>query len=215
MGSFRDFADSVVGLLTALAALITALTAVSTMTVKLIRAGGKRLGDFFRAFTRSRYTAPVLGLIILGLAILITRSPTNSPSCPVTKLSIISPAAGSHVNVSQSVIGRLDCLKSGQHVWLVLQPGGPGGGGYFPQTEVSASGQANMWSTTAYFGLPSAADDGQPFKLLAVIADDYAQRQFRNYLRRGPIEGYLALTNLGSATILTEVDVVRGKFLGS
>ncbi len=124
-----------------------------------------------------------------------------------------SPGAGAVVDVSQTVTGNVTCLSSGQHAWLILQPGGPGGGGYFPQDQVSVAG--NTWSTTAYFGQQSAADNGRPFTILAVIANDTANQRFRTWLTSGKATGrYPALADLTGATIMTQAKVIRGTYQG-
>lgn len=207
-GPARFFA-STAGLLTSIAVLLVALSAIIAQIVTLSRKPSKDqkavrlkkiLGEMLNGTTAAAVTLS-LGAVI----ILIARTP---PQCRPT-LTITSPAAGAVVDASQTVTGTVTCLSSGQHAWLILQPGGPGGGGYFPQDEVPVTG--STWSTTVYFGQQSAADDGRPFTILAVIANDTADQRFRTWLASGEATGsYPALADLTGATIVSQVKVIRG-----
>jgi hypothetical protein len=131
-------------------------------------------------------------------------------------LSITSPTDGGVVNQSQPVLGTINHLCRGQHLWLVLQIGGPGGGDYYPQNEVAVASNAGRWSTTAYFGQASKKDDGLAFTVFAVVADDSTDQDFRAYLEDGRSkQSYRALPSLGGATILSEIAVTRGHLAGT
>ena len=159
-------------------------------------------------------TAVALAVALIGLIILLIRTPPSSPPCQA-ELTVTSPTAGAVVNLSETVIGQISCLNPDQHAWLVIQPGGAGGGGYFPQDPISVASNARTWSTSAHFGRPPPADNGRPFTLLAVIADDVANKLFGNFLANnaGSASGtYPGLAHLSGATVLAQVTVTRGPF---
>ncbi len=154
----------------------------------------------------NRLTALALVLSLGGIIILVVHKP---PPCQPA-LTITSPVAGAMVGLNQVVTGHASCLAAGQHPWLILQPVASSGSGYFPQDELSVA--ANSWSTTATYGRAApAADNGRRFILLAVIADDKADRRFLDWLAGGAASGnYNALADLTGATVLDQVTVVRG-----
>jgi hypothetical protein len=210
----KSFIDSTAGLLTSIAALLAALSAIIAQIVTLWRKSrkGKKAVRWEKIFRKMLNSITALALVVSvgAVVILIARTP---PQCRPTTLTITSPSMGTVVDVSQTVTGNVTCLSSGQHAWLVLQPGGSGGGGYFPQDEVSVAG--NTWSTTAIFGQQSAVDNNRPFTILAVIADDTADQRFRAWLAAGSPNGsYPALTDLAGAVIMTQVKVIRGIYQG-
>lgn len=210
------FIDGTAGLLTSIAALLVALTPIIVQIVtrwrkfkgqpsKVARLK-KTLREMLNALT---ILAVIVSLGAVTSIILITRTP---PQCQPA-LTITRPGAGAVVDVSQIVTGNVTCLSSSQHAWLILQPGGPGGGGYFPQDEVSGAG--NTWSTTASFGQQSAVDNGRPFTILAVIANDTADQRFRTWLDSGKATGsYPALADLTGAAVMTQVNVIRSTYQG-
>jgi hypothetical protein len=205
----KAFIDSTAGLIASIAALLAGLTAIITQLVKIWHKYGKDLKKTLRALL-NWITALALAIVIGGFIILVARTP---PQCQPTTLTITSPTAGAVVNVSEIVTGHVTCLSSDQHAWLILQPAVPGGGGYFPADEVSAAG--NTWSTTVYFGQQSAVDNGRPFTLLAVIANDTADQRFRSWLAAGSATGsYPALADLTGAAVLAQIKVIRGPFQG-
>lgn len=208
----KSFIDSTAGLLTSIAALLGALAAIIAQIAALWRKSSKdqkkavRLKKILRGML-NWITALAVAVSLGAVIILIARTP---PQCRPT-LTITRPGAGAVVDVSQTVTGNVTCLSSGQHAWLVMQPGGPGGGGYFPQDAVSVAG--NTWSTTAYFGQPSAVDDHRPFTVLAVIANDTADQRFRTWLDSGKATGsYPALADLTGAAVMTQVKVIRSTY---
>lgn len=216
----KAFIDSATGLFTSITVLLGALATLSTQIITLWRKSRKdESGRDQEKPARLRkilgqmlnwFTALVVAVLLGAVIVLIVRTP---PQCRPATLTITSPSAGAVVDVSQTVTGNVTCLGSGQHAWLILQPGGPGGGGYFPQSEVSVAG--NTWSTTAHFGQQSAADDGSPFTILAVIANDTADQQFRDWLTTGEATGsYPALADLKGAAIMDQAKVVRVTYQG-
>ncbi len=211
----KSFIDSTAGLLTSIAALLVALTSIIVQIAALWRkfkgepSRVARLKKILRGMLNA-LTALAVIVSIVAVIILIARTP---PQCRPATLTITSPGAGAVVDVSQTVTGNVTCLSSGQHAWLILQPGGPGGGGYFPQDEVSVAG--NTWSTTAHFGQQSAVDNGRSFTILAVIANDTADQRFRTWLDSGKATGsYPALADLTGAAVMTQVKVIRGTYQG-
>jgi hypothetical protein len=216
----KAFVESTAGLLTSIAALIGAVAAIIAQVVALWRKSGKDESGKDRKSVRLKKilrkmlnwgTALLMAVSLGAVIILIARTP---PQCRPMTLTITSPGAGAVVDVSQSVTGNVACLSSDRHAWLILQPGGPGGGGYFPQDAVSVAG--NTWSTTAYFGQQSSVDDGRLYTMLAVIADDTADQRFRTWLAAGSATGsYPALADLTGAAVMTQVKVIRGTYRGS
>lgn len=206
--------NSAAGLLTGIGALLAGLAAVVAQFVKIWRRipEGERstFADNLKHALRGLLnwaTALFLAVAVGGVVILLARTP---PQCRPATLSITSPVQGAVVNLSEVATGHVTCLASGQHAWLILQPVVPGGGGYFPQDQVSAAGNTDSWSTTVYFGGRSAVDNGRQFILLAVIADDSADQRFRAWLANGRASGsYPALPDLPGATVLAQVTVTR------
>ncbi len=204
--------NSTAGLLAGLGALLAGLAAIITQFTRMWLRFGKTLKPALRGML-NWISALALAVALVGLIILLLRPPPTPPQCRPTTLTITSPKARAIVNVSEVVTGHVTCLNSDQHAWLILQPAVPGGGGYYPQDEVSVTGNANTWSTTVYFGHRSALDNGRPFTLLAAIADDSANQRFHNWLATGFATGsYPALADLTGATVLSKVKVVRGPF---
>src|SRR5579859_8046750 len=145
--------DSMAALIGAIAALLAALTTLIAQIAALLKdrkvnPGKGKQGESNPGEGKPDEGKPGKGhqkagcpkrILIIGIAvavllcavfILVTRTP---PQCKPTTLTITSPSAGAVVDLNQTVTGNASCLSSGQHPWLVLQVGGPGGGGYFPQ----------------------------------------------------------------------------------
>jgi hypothetical protein len=206
-------------LLSGVGALFVGLAAISgglvTIGAKIAKLWAKRrgFGDALGTLWKSRLTAVALTSIVIG-GLLVAAWALIPPSCPPTSLSFTSPRDGTVVSQSQPVLGTINHLCPGQHLWLVLQPGGSGGGGYYPQNEVAVIGNAGRWSTAAYFGRSSKSDDGRPFTLLAVVADNSANQEFQAYLTSGGItHSFPGLGDLTGAAILSQVKVTRGSYL--
>jgi hypothetical protein len=210
----KSFIDSTAGLLTSIAALLVALTSIIVQIVTLWRkfkGQPSRVARLKKILREMVNALTVLAVIVSLGAVIILINRTPSQCLPT--LTITRPAADAVVDVSQIVAGNVTCLSSGQHAWLVLQPGGPGGGGYFPQDEVSGAG--NTWSTTANFGQQSAIDNGRPFTILAVVVNDTADQRFRTRLDSGKATGsYPALADLTGAAVMSQVNVIRSTYQG-
>jgi len=212
MGEIGQLLSGIGSLLVGLAAIAGGLATIAAKAAKRVKIGD-RFTDALRAISKSPLTAAALTSVLIGALLLVGRV-VIPPSCSLTNLSIISPTDGAMVNQSQPVIGTINHLCPGQHLWLVLQPGGPGGGSYYPQNEVAVASNAERWSTAAYFGRPSKSDDGRPFTLLAVVADDSTSLQFQTYLKSGQAtDNFPGLGDLGGATVLGEINVIRGTYL--
>ena len=58
-------------------------------------------------------------------------------------------------------------------------------------------------------------DDGRPYTMLAVIADNTADQRFRTWLAAGSATGsYHAIADLTGAAVMTQVKVIRGTYQG-
>lgn len=206
------FVGGVGGLLAGLAAVAAGCAVIVSKAVKLLKRRAHGFTKVLRALWKSRLTAAALAAVLVGALFLIARHYLPSPCSPVA-VSITSPADGAVVSQSQPVLGTINHLCPGHHLWLVLQPGGLGGGGYYPQNEVAVASDAERWSVAAYFGRPSRSDDGRTYTLLAVAADDATNLRFQGYLRSGAItHKYLGLGDLGGAAVLSQIKVTRGSY---
>lgn len=212
MGGFGQLLSGVGALFLGLAAIAGGLVVIGTKIAKLLKDGYRGFTNLLQALWKSRLITAALTAVLIGALILVTRSLIPAP-CGGVNLSITSPAGGTVVNESQPVLGTINHLCPGEHLWLVLQPSS---GGYYPQDEVAVSSNAERWSAAAYFGQPSKIDDGKQFTLLAVVADDATNQQFRVYLASGHANGdrFPALGSLGGATVLSQINVIRGSYLG-
>ena len=212
MGNIGSWLSGFGTLLIGLAAIAGGLAVIGTKIAKLwvkIR----KFPDVLRVLWKSRLTAVALTSVLIGVLLFVGRAIIPAP-CSPTSLSITSPGNGAVVSQSQPVLGTINHLCPGQYLWLVLQPGGPGGGSYYPQNQVAVAGNAGRWSTATYFGRASKSDDGRPFTLLAVVADSATNLQFQAYLTSGEVtHNFPGLSDLGGATVLSQVQVIRGPYL--
>ncbi len=214
MGDVPQWLSGTGTLLLGLAAISGGLVVIGTKTAKLIKDGYRGFTNLLHALWQSRLAVAALTAVLIGALVLVARPFIHAP-CGGVNVSITSPTDGVVVNQSQLVLGTINHECPGQHLWVVLQPGGAGGGGYYPQDEVAVAGNAGRWSTTTYFGEASKADDGRPFNLLVALADDATSQQFSAYLASGNETGsFPALAGLGNATVLSEITVIRGTYLG-
>jgi hypothetical protein len=209
MNTIESGLTDVEGLVVALAAIVGGLAYIMKEAVKARRP----FTVLIRALWKSRLGVAALALILFGTVLLAVRPFIPAP-CSPTNLSIISPKDNAAVSQSQPVFGTINHLCSGQHLWLVFQSGGRGGGGYYPQNEAAVAGNTERWSTAAYFGRASKADNGRPFTVLVVIADDSTNRQFQEYLATGEVtQNFPGLADLSGATIVSEIKVIRAPYL--
>jgi hypothetical protein len=210
MSEIQQWLTSVGTLFLGIAAIAGGLGVIGRKSAKLIKGPWHGFTAFLRDLWKSRWTAAALAAVITGAFILLVRPFIPAP-CEGVNMSITSPVDGAVVNQSQPVLGTINHLCAGQHLWLVLQPGD---GGYFPQQEVAVTTSAGRWSTATYFGRPLKADDGLRYALLAVVADDSANQKFRAHLISGNATGnYPALPGLDNATVLSQITVTRGPYL--
>ncbi len=200
-------------LLLGLGAISAGLVVIGTKIAKLIKGGYHGFTNLLHALWKSRLAVAALTAVVIGALILVALPFINAP-CGGVNVSITSPTDGVVVNQSQLVLGTINHECPGQHLWVVLQPGGTGGGSYYPQDEVAVASNAGRWSTTTYFGEASKKDDGRPFNLLVALADDATSQQFSAYLAAGKTGGFPGLAGLGNATVLSEITVIRGTYLG-
>jgi hypothetical protein len=212
MGGFGSFLHDIGTLLLGLAAISGGLVAIGKKTAELIKDPGyPGFTRLLHALWESRWTAAALTAVLIGALILVARPLIPAP-CGGVNVSITSPTNGMVVNQSQPVLGTINHLCPGQHLWLVLQPGA---GGYYPQQDVAVASDAGSWSTATYFGRPSKVDDGLRFALLAVVADNSTDQQFRAYVASGKATGnYPALPGLDDAAVLSQITVIRGNYPG-
>ncbi|MGD0609412.1 MAG: hypothetical protein ABSA53_38285 [Streptosporangiaceae bacterium] len=212
MGEIGSLLGGVGGLFVGLAAIAGGLVTIGAKIAKLwVKI--HNITDALRALWKSRLTAVALTSILFGASLFVARA-LIPPPCSPTSLSITSPRDGTVVNQSQPVLGTINHLCPGQHLWLVLQPGGAGGGGYYPQNKVAVASNAERWSTATYFGRQSNSDDGRPYTLLAVVADNPTNQQFQAYLTHGGVtHNFPGLADLGGAAVLSQIKVIRGRYL--
>lgn len=136
------------------------------------------------------------------LSVTATVSITASP-----EVRIATPQDGQIVPVEIIATGTAQNLAQGQELWIVVEP--RKNSLFYPQAGpvIVASG---LWTSSEIF-IGRNQDAGQRFDILAVLADQQAQREFSAYLSEGQRTGsYRGLGNLPPGTaVAASVAVTR------
>ncbi len=135
---------------------------------------------------RGRYYIPlILGIVLLIIVVLMhtvficDHNTQENPIRPTVK--IISPLNGSYVNMNEQVLGISANIPKDSKVWIVLYEEKVDR--YYPQPlPIDKDGD---WTCAAQFG--GENDDGEPFVIIAVVADEAAIKLFENDGGRGLI----------------------------
>jgi hypothetical protein len=107
--------------------------------------------------------------------IVVDVSALRTPTATITE-----PVNGDVVGFRNLVRGRWTSIPDSLDIWVVVYPRAfPR---YHPQTEPAQRSSDGAWSATAYVGAGPETDIGGKFDVHAVLADNQASREFREYL---------------------------------
>jgi hypothetical protein len=130
--------------------------------------------------------------------------PTTDGSTADVKITY--PSDSAIVNITETIIGTAKNIPEGQQLWIAIYP--HTASKYYPQNPVSIESNGN-WDLPVQFG--GALNAGEKFDIIALLADDNAQKKLINYIETSEkaklFKGVRILPD--GSKIITKLTVIR------